>query len=124
MPIQYETVIEIALFVKRYYLAGLNYYFMQHIPPNVFLSVFLPVLLFAAAFVLQWHFVQKLFYEAVLLAGRFLAHIPVSPSLMNAKLACKQTQWLLLDKAGQIHNFTSAYWMDFQLVMFLGIHRI
>lgn len=42
---------------------------MQRIDPELLLSAFLPVLLFAGAFALHWHIVRKLIWSSLLLAG-------------------------------------------------------
>lgn len=52
---------------------------LQTIEPNLLLTAFLPVLLFAAAFGLEWHYVRRQFLSALLLAGMkivFRAHLP------------------------------------------------
>ena len=41
----------------------------QRIDPELLLAGFLPIILFAGAFSLEFHFVRKLFWSAIILAG-------------------------------------------------------
>ena len=41
----------------------------QNIDPTLLLTAFLPILLFAGAFALEWHAVRRLFWSSLLLAG-------------------------------------------------------
>ena len=43
--------------------------FLQSIDPELLLTAFLPILLFAGAFALEWHTVRRLFVSSLLLAG-------------------------------------------------------
>ena len=42
---------------------------LQNIDPTLLLTAFLPILLFAGAFALEWHAVRRLFWSSLLLAG-------------------------------------------------------
>lgn len=46
----------------------------QDINPELLLATFLPVLLFAGAFNLEWHLVRRLKWSGLLLAGAHLLH--------------------------------------------------
>ena len=43
---------------------------MQNIDPNLLLTSFLPILLFAGAVALEWHTVRRLLSSSLLLAGK------------------------------------------------------
>ena len=43
--------------------------FTQNIDPTLLLTAFLPILLFAGAFALEWHTVRRLIWSSLLLAG-------------------------------------------------------
>ena len=43
--------------------------FPQNIDPTLLLTAFLPILLFAGAFALEWHTVRRLIWSSLLLAG-------------------------------------------------------
>ena len=45
----------------------------QNIDPTLLLTAFLPILLFAGAFALEWHTVRRLIWSSLLLAGMLLA---------------------------------------------------
>lgn len=47
---------------------------VQDINPELLLATFLPVLLFAGAFNLEWHLVRRLKWSGLLLAGAHLLH--------------------------------------------------
>lgn len=57
---------------------------MQNISPSLLLTAFLPVLLFAAAFGLEWHSVRRLFWSSILLAGQSMLYL----------LRCSKTSWI------------------------------
>ena len=42
---------------------------VQNIDPTLLLTAFLPILLFAGAFALEWHTVRRLIWSSLLLAG-------------------------------------------------------
>jgi NhaP-type Na+/H+ or K+/H+ antiporter len=42
---------------------------LQNIDPTLLLTAFLPILLFAGAFALEWHTVRRLIWSSLLLAG-------------------------------------------------------
>ena len=45
----------------------------QNIDPTLLLTAFLPILLFAGAFALEWHTVRRLIWSSLLLAGMLSA---------------------------------------------------
>lgn len=46
---------------------------LQNISPSLLLTAFLPILLFAAAFGLEWHYIRRLIGSSLLLAGKLHA---------------------------------------------------
>ena len=51
---------------------------LQNIDPTLLLTAFLPILLFAGAFALEWHAVRRLFWSSLLLAGMLSAACTLS----------------------------------------------
>ena len=52
----------------------------QSIDPTLLLTAFLPILLFAGAFALEWHTMRRLMWSSLLLAG--------APTASPASLLC------------------------------------
>ena len=44
--------------------------YVQNLDPTLLLTAFLPILLFAGAFALEWHTVRRLIWSSLLLAGK------------------------------------------------------
>ena len=54
----------------------------QTIDPNLLLTAFLPILLFAGAFALEWHTMRRLMWSSLLLAGAAPRPQSMSPALL------------------------------------------
>lgn len=83
--------------------AALTYcVYVQNIDPTLLLTAFLPILLFAGAFALEWHTVRRLIWSSLLLAGQLSALKKRSWSLTLPSLTCKAAIALLL--ATHVHS--------------------
>ncbi len=84
--------------------AALTYcVYVQNIDPTLLLTAFLPILLFAGAFALEWHTVRRLIWSSLLLAGHALSLFKKDPGplLGQACHGSRQIAWLL---ATDVHS--------------------
>lgn len=62
--------------------------YVQNIDPTLLLTAFLPILLFAGAFALEWHTVRRLIWSSLLLAGMLPALCIIYRPLHISQYSC------------------------------------